>query len=576
MDLIRVDSPSGGGDISGKDLIVGDLFTNTLKALPHGFTGFTSMQLQLKDATNNDEIDQLYYDATNVYIKATVDVPSAAGLIVSCLVYKETPTPAPTPSITIVPTTCYVSDSSVNIVITGFNTNFQATDTILVSCSGSGSATAAIISVDSPTSMTIQIYPSKITAGEIMTITIQSSYSPPTPNVSATMTVLADATITINPVNALTTESPLSVVITGVNTNFTIGDTVEDTMRGFGKTKITIEDVVVISTTEIHCTFIFDSMMSPNPYVATHEITVHSTTDISQNFIIADSFITIVPASSQYAAFKNVDVVITARGTLDFETNFFGIIDSGGMPSDITIINEVVISPTQLNCTFVMSDIFGGITEIHSMRVNYLNGYFYDYAYGDFEILTPPSITAIPSTASTSDSPLNLRIIGTDTNFQEGDTVTLTGMSGIVYATNVVVVSPTEIVCVLTYDSVMIGVDILTVNSTPSVSTNFEITAPLTITITPSSAITTESPLAITIDCGFSVPSYHTWAVTDNLGTIVITDIATSMKTKKITCTFMFNASAIDVHTISVLMDGTLMASTNFEITQFVSLIKNI
>ena len=130
LDLHRPTTPSGGGAASGKDLIVGDLYAGVLKTLPHGFTTFTSMQLQLKDATNNDVIDQLYYDTTNVYIKATVDVPAAAGLIVSCVVYNETPTPAPTPRIVIAPVSAIVTDSPVKAVITGTYTNFQNGDTV--------------------------------------------------------------------------------------------------------------------------------------------------------------------------------------------------------------------------------------------------------------------------------------------------------------------------------------------------------------------------------------------------------------------------------------------------------------
>lgn len=130
MDLKKPASQTTGGGVAvGKTLIVGNLTAGVEKALPHGFTNFTDMQLEAKDNDNNQLIDLLWHDATNVYIRASVDIPSSSNLVISCIPYKYASVAAPAATATLTPSS-NAPDVALPITIDGVNTNFQAGDTV--------------------------------------------------------------------------------------------------------------------------------------------------------------------------------------------------------------------------------------------------------------------------------------------------------------------------------------------------------------------------------------------------------------------------------------------------------------
>ncbi len=271
MDLKKPASQTTGGGVAvGKTLIVGNLTAGVEKALPHGFTNFTDMQLEAKDDDNNQLVDLLWHDTTNVYIRASVDVPASANLVVSCIPYKYASVVAPAATATSDITSAVVNTATADITITGVNTNFQVGDTIAVT---GGSAinpiTASAINVVSTTEITCTLNFDAASEIGVYSINITSS-----PNVSIpfSLTAVPPATITLTP-NSVPTGGMQIIVIDGTDTHFSAiapvsGVTIEGTpvnpidviinsavkitiMKVFGISSVGANSVVVTTGTEV-------------------------------------------------------------------------------------------------------------------------------------------------------------------------------------------------------------------------------------------------------------------------------------------------------------------------------------
>jgi hypothetical protein len=371
-------------------------------------------------------------------------------------------------------------------------------------------------------------------------------------------------------------------------TNFVTGTVPEVWLAKTGETNITATNVVVVSPTQITCTFMLPEATATSP--GTWDVVVKNADGLSG--MLAGGFTLAEPAGAPTVTgitpsrgFVGTTLSVTELAGTSFVT---GTIPEVWLAktgeANITATDVVVVSPTQITCTFTLPAASSTSLGAWDVIVKNTDGQSGTLAAG-FTVIQPavPVITSL--TPPSGDYGTTVRITDlAGANFVVGTTpvITLirTGESDIA-ATDVVVVSPTQITCIFVLPSAATpGIwNVVVVNAdgqTGMLGKGFEITepaaAPGVTGIIPSSG-TAGTSVSVTSLEGTNfvtgtVP--EVWLAKTGEANITATDVVVVSPTQ-ITCALPLPASAAigEWDVVVKNADGQIgMLESGFTVTQ--------
>ena len=442
----------------------------------------------------------------------------------------------------------------------------NGTSTIAVTAIAGFSGSVALSASGLPSGVSASFSPASTTSTSTLTLTASSTATVGAATVtitgtSGTLTHTTTVTLTVTAVNnapTLTSVTPNSGVqgaavnVTLTGTNFIAGATVAVTGSG-----ITVSNVAVVSGTQITATL----TIAAGATAGARNVSVATTAGTSGTVPFTVGTASGVPtlasiAPSSGALGTSVDVTLTG-------TNFTSGSRVGLQGVGLKQTNIVVVSPTQITATFIISA--SAAIGPHNTTVATSAGTSNIVSFTVTAAGNGPTLTSVSPNSGVQGTAVNVTLTGT--NFIAGASVAATG-SGIA-VNNLTVTSATQITATLNVAAnATVGQHNLSVTTSAGTSGNvsFSVTAaavvPTLTSISPSTGAQGASiPVTLT-GTGFVAP------LSLNSGTgITVSNVSVvSATTATATLTIAANA-ATGGHNVSVTTAGGTSGNVSFSIT---------
>ena len=328
-------------------------------------------------------------------------------------------------------------------------TNFMATPppTVWLAMTEQSNVTATNVVVVSPTRITCTFpLPNPTVLGPWDVYVMNADGQSASMSAAFTVTNPAPTVTGITPAGG--TAGTLVSVTSLAGTNFEVGSTTV-WLAKTGQSNVTATNVTVQTSTTITCTF---QLPNPSATSAGQWDLVVKNTD-GQSGSMSGAFTVTNPPLAVTGIIPASGKAGTSVGTSVAGTNFI----PGTTPSvwlaktgqgNVTATNVVVVSPTQITCTFQLPNPSATSAGQWDVVVQNADGQFASDSAA-FTVVDPPTVTGISPASGVAGTSVGTSVAGT--NFMAGPllpTVWLakTGQSNVM-ATNIVVVSPTRITC---------------------------------------------------------------------------------------------------------------------------------
>ncbi|MCX6691495.1 MAG: hypothetical protein NTW33_05435 [Methanoregula sp.] len=300
--------------------------------------------------------------------------------------------------------------------------------------------------------MTEKLYPAKVThVSSISAVPVVTPTTiPVTTSATATATTAPLEAPTVTGITPNTGIAGTTVNITGIaGTNFRYGALVR---LGSGAATITGSGVTVVSLSNITCQFAIPSNAAPGAWNVTVINTDGQSGTLSNGFSITNTTTTTTTAAPPELSVTDITPNTGERGATISITNLAGTHFQTGATVNLTrsgcqniTASGVLASTSQIICTFALP--LDAAVGSWNVVVTNPSGESGTLATG-FTIKNPaPTISSIYPTSNVTGLPVTITNLA-GTNFQTGATVKLMKGSTPIQATNVVVVSATQITSV--------------------------------------------------------------------------------------------------------------------------------
>ena len=326
-------------------------------------------------------------------------------------------------------------------------TNFQSGATVTLSRTGYPNISATDVDVPSDTQITCTLPITGAAAGD-WTVWVR--------NPDGLYGTLTDGFLVTDLNPTITSITPSSGLNTGpvsitdlAGTKFQAGATV--TLVRPGYPNISATDVDVLSDIQITCTFPITGA-AVGAWTVWVENPDGRTGTLTDGFTVTDlspTISSITPASG----LNTSSVSITDLSGTYFQAGATVLLTRAGY-ANITATDVIVVSDTQITCTFPIT---GAVAGAWTVRVENPDGLFGTLPDGFLVSDGSPAISSITPASGLNTGPVSITDLA-GINFQAGATVTLsrTGYSDIL-ATDIIVVSDTQITCTLPITGAAVG-----------------------------------------------------------------------------------------------------------------------
>jgi len=370
---------------------------------------------------------------------------------------------------------------------------------------------------------------------------------------------VTNAAPTVTAISPETAYSGVPVQIDSITgTNFLSGATVR-LSRGTGT--ITATNVTVVSSTRISCTADLIGAATGQWNVTVTNPDLQSGTGINL-FTVQAALPPTISSITPNSGNRGWNVSVTNLAGANFQQGATVQLRRGA--ATITATNVTVVSPSQITCTFDLSGAATGLWDVRVINPDLQAG----TGTGLFTVYSPgPSVSGITPNTYIRGWIVQISSL-TGSNFQPGATVQLRRGSSTITATNVTVVSPSQITCTFDLSAVPTGSwntqawDVRVTNSDTQFSTAagiFTVTnyVPTISQIVPNSARRYETFTATVTGTGFQ-PGV-TAVQLRRSGTTISGSNITVISPTQVTCTFTipYNAPVNTDYAVRVTNPGS-------------------